>query len=267
MKRSDSATSSGIGLSDDSSENLTSSNEQVIIQTSRFEERCSTVFDSVKAIRYNDIGIPNNNSARTHMTTSSDLLSAFSTDANVPEKQTKSKPVHRSRSFSGSEKPTDPELKKPRGRLNSKDDGFITAAPSLTKSMPPARVISNRTTPPEQSQKEISQKRPLKLLNNTQIKDQMFYDPPKERSGLPIKSRTISQHTEKHTPKDGTLSHPVKSGTLSNPSRDRGLSRNSRPKSYKIAVLSGAEGSRKKVAERVLSYDQLKSRGTPETDL
>ncbi len=258
MKRSDSTTSSGIGLSDDSSDNLAANNEQVVIQTSRFEERCSAVFDCVKEIRYADDTATNANSARTHITTSFDLLSAFSTDASVEPKQAKkANPVHRSRSFSGSGTKEDMPTKGVENRRNSKDDGFITGIASLTKSRPATKVISNKSVFAKEGSQQQQQRDLTKRLDSSQ--DKMFYNPSQGSSmTLPAKYRAA-------TPKKDRSGLPVKdyspgnAGTLSNPSRDRILSRNSRPKSYKMAVSTGAQGSKR--------VDQVKQRRTPETDL
>ncbi|XP_065051634.1 microtubule-associated serine/threonine-protein kinase 2-like isoform X2 [Rhopilema esculentum] len=263
MERSDSVTSSGIGLSDDSSENLAAINNQVIIQTSRFEEQSSKVVDYVKEVRYNDDGTPNSGNARTHITTASDLLSAYSTTGNLPEKSKKSNPVHRSRSFSGSEKKIDRNSMQPRGRLNSKDDGFITASPSLTKSRPPAKIISNRNSASEYGHREVAATKSL------QPKESLFYDPSKDRSSLPVKTRSHGAQSERAralTSNEGALSDMSKTGLLSHSSRDRVLSRNSRAKSYKIAVTTG-QGAGCTIVEKVITYEQSKELKAPETDL
>ena len=263
MLRSDSTTSSGIGLSEGSSENLAASNDQVIIQTSRFEERCSTVFDSVKEIRYSDDAYPQSNAVRTHITTSSDLLSAFSTQHAAKENkvETSHKPVHRSRSFSGSgsviEQNTTANAK------SAKDDGFITGVATLTKSRPPAKIISNKNNVAEG---ESSQKNTITTVETT---NQIFYNPSKDRPSLLPKSRSTTPTKDRISGlpvKGANMSQQERSGTLPNPAKDRLLSRNSRPKSYKIAVSHGTEGKRRYV-EKTVSYDQIKSRGTPETDL
>ena len=237
----------------------------MIIQTSRFEEQTSLVKDSISELRYVDDGRSNANNARTHITTTSDLLTAFSTDGHAPLKQNKSKPVNRSRSFSGSEKKVDPDSVKFRGRLNSKDDGFITAAPSQTKSRPAAKIIASRASTSDYNNRDGSLKKPFKFIQASQ--NPMFYNPTKERSGLPVKSRIVEDEDEKSVETvDGQVVHLQKSGTLSHPARDRVLSRNSRTKSYKIAVTTTQDGNRP-VAEKVITYDQLKPRKAPETDL
>ena len=256
IERADSATSSGIGLSDDSSENLSSLNEHVIIQTSKFEEQTSNVEDSISELRYD--GRANSNNARTHITTTSDLLSAYSTDGNIPKKQGKSKPVNRSRSFSGSEKKVDPESVKFRGRLNSKDDGFITAAPSQTKSRPAAKIIANRIPSSDNGNREGSLKKPFKFIPAPQ--EQMFYNPSKSRSGVPVKSGLAGEQKPVDAV-DGLAAYYQKSG--SSHQRYGAMSRNPRSKSYKIAVTTSQDGNRK-VAERVIKFESDRA---PETDL
>eukprot|EP00794_Sanderia_malayensis_P017438 gene17437-19182_t len=265
MKRSDSTTSSGIGLSDDSSDNITSSDEQVIIQTSCFEERSPLVFDSVKEIRYADDSNNNNNNARTHITTTFDLLNDFSTELSLKEER-KSKAVHRSRSFSGSFSKKEQDKSSPKDdERSSKDDGFITGVPSLTKSRPPAKIVSNRNSFSTADNPQNFQS--TKPLDNH---ERIFHNPAsnhpsatRTRSALPTAAK--KDRLSSLPPKDYT---PGKSATLSNPARDRNiLSRNSRPKSYKIAVTSGS-GANKKYVERIVSYDQIRSRSPPpETDL
>ena len=235
---------------------MSSLNEHVIIQTSKFEEQTSTVEDSISELRYD--GRASTNNARTHITTTSDLLTAYSTEGYVPKKQIKSsKPVNRSRSFSGSEKKVDPDSVKFRGRLNSKDDGFITAAPSQTKSRPAAKVIANRIPSSVATNREGSLKKPYKFIQVQ--KDEMFYSPSKLRSGLPVKSG-VPEEQKSVDVVDGRTVHFQKS-EIAQP-RSQTLSRNSRSKSYKIAVTSHDSG--RKVAERVIKFEPGKA---PETDL
>lgn len=256
IERADSATSSGIGLSDDSSENLSSLNEHVIIQTSKFEEQTSNVEDSISELRYD--GKATSNNARTHITTTSDLLSAYSTDGIMPLKKSKSKPVNRSRSFSGSEKKVDPESVRFRGRLNSKDDGFITVAPSQTISRPAAKIVANRVPTSECNNREGSLRRPYKFVPVPE--ERTFFKAAKTKSGLPIKSG-VSDERKPVDVTDGTLPNPRKS---ENPyPRYGAMARNSRSKSYKIAVTS-SDGGGRKIDEKVIDFEQ---RRAPETDL
>lgn len=265
IERADSVTSSGIGLSDDSSENLSSLSEHVIIQTSKFEEQSPVVKDSISEVRYCEDARTNNDNARTHITTTSDLLSAFSSDGHAPPKQFKSKPVNRSRSFSGSEKKVDPDSVKFRGRLNSKDDGFITAAPSQTKSRPAAKVLANRAPLGDNNNREGSLKKPYKYIPFTQ--EQMFYNPPKSKSGVHVQSRFAERPVEESIGANGSqIVRLQKSESLSPAARERILSRNSRSKSYKIAVTTSQDGGRT-IQERVVTYDQLQHGKAPETDL
>lgn len=236
---------------------MSSLSEYVIIQTSKFEEQTSDVEDSIRELRYD--GKASSNNARTHITTTSDMLSAYSTDGNVPKKQGKSKPVNRSRSFSGSEKKVDPESVKFRGRLNSKDDGFITAAPSQTKSRPAAKIIANRTRTSDNSNREGSLKKPFKFISPPQ--DQMFYNPLKSRSGVPVKSG-FAEEQKSVDAVDGLAAYYQKSAESSN-QRYGAMSRNPRSKSYKIAVTTCQDGNRK-VAEKVVKFESDRA---PETDL
>lgn len=235
------------------------------IQTSKFEEQTSVVKDSISEVRYTDDGSTSINSARTHITTTSDLLSAYSTDGHVALSQRKSKPVNRSRSFSGSEKKVDPESVKFRGRLNSKDDGFITAAPSQTKSRPAAKILANRSPLTDYNNRDGSLKKPYKYIPLP--KDQIFYNPSLERTGLPVKTGPAEETVERGIDaQDGPLVPLKKPSSLPHPARDRLVARNSRSKSYKIAVTTSQDGARK-VSERAIAYEKIQSRRPPETDL